>query len=72
MSLSSLSAKTDYTYDGRPIRVAVARRSTIADPSESKGAPPIAYPKTPPPAQPFDSAFYASRFKADLSQLKAF
>jgi hypothetical protein len=71
MSLSSLSAKTDYTYDGQAY--SRGRRAPLdnPDPSESKVAPPIVY-ENPPPAQPFDLAFYASRFKADLSQLKAF
>jgi hypothetical protein len=67
MSLSSLSAKTDFTYDGRPF--SRGRRAHL-DAVESKGAQPMSSQNLPP--KPFDAAFYASRFKADLSQLKAF
>jgi hypothetical protein len=68
MSLSGLSAKTDFKFDGR----AYPRgRRAHFDAVNSKGALPMTS-ETSPPGKPFDAAYYASRFKADLSQLKAF
>jgi hypothetical protein len=67
MSLSSLSANTDLAYDGR--RRSRDRRASLdaRDATVSKGvSPPIAT------ASPFDPDYYASRFKTDISHLKAF
>ncbi len=67
MSLSSLSANTDFAYDGR--RKSRDRRASLDahDGLASKsGPPPIAT------ANPFDPDYYASRFKADITHLKAF
>jgi hypothetical protein len=67
MSLSGLSANTDFAYDAR--RPSRGRRSLLdtRDAAASKGAP---LPVTT--ANPFDPDYYASRFKADISHLKAF
>jgi hypothetical protein len=67
MSLSGLSANTDFAYDAkRPSR---GRRAPLdtRDGAASRGAPsPVAS------GNPFDPDYYASRFKADISHLKAF
>jgi len=72
MSLSGLGAKTDYTYDGRDNSRGRRAALDTLDAAESNGPPTLVASEAPPPAKPFDAAFYASRFKADLSQLKAF
>jgi len=70
MSLSGLGAKS--TYGGRGNSQGRRAPLDIPDAAEPNGAAaPIASEK-PPSAHPFDIDFYASRFKIDLSRLKAF
>jgi hypothetical protein len=68
MSLSSLSANTDFAYGGRGQQR--GRRASL-DAVDSKGATPRIASENPS-VNRFDSDFYASRFKTDLSHLKAF
>ena len=51
MSLSSLSAKTDFAYDGKAYSRGRRAPLDVSEPPELKGAPPLVY-ENPPPAQP--------------------
>ena len=70
MPLSSLSAKTDFAFENR---FSSRGRRTMQDRlGEAEPVDPVTSVADAPARDSFDTAYYASRFKADLSELKVF